>query len=133
MYQSYGLISPKSERLATQAGAFPLAAGSRDAALHPHLEAGVYSLVIDAKSTAGVALAEIYDLGPAVHLANVSARVYVGSGEEVGIVGFVIAGNAPKTVLIRGIGPTLANYQVAGFNPDPRVTIFSGNVPVASL
>ena len=34
----------------------------------------------------------------------------VGTGENVGIGGFIITGNAPKRVIIRGIGPSLTRF-----------------------
>ena len=61
-------------------------------------------------------------------LTNVSARAQVGTGNGVLIAGFVISGTTNKTVLIRGIGPALATYGVAGVLPDPRLDIYaSGN------
>lgn len=44
---------------------------------------------------------------PAVHLANISTRLAVGSGDNVLIAGFIITGSQPKKVVVRGIGPTL--------------------------
>jgi hypothetical protein len=46
---------------------------------------------------------------------NLSTRMRVQTGAEVGIGGFIITGSAPKQVLLRGIGPSLANSGV----PDP--------------
>jgi hypothetical protein len=45
---------------------------------------------------------------------NISTRLHVDTGENVAIGGFVITGNAPKTVAIRGIGPSLASAGFAG-------------------
>ncbi len=44
--------------------------------------------------------------GPA-QLLNISTRVNVQTGEKVGIGGFIITGNVPKKVILRGIGPSL--------------------------
>ncbi|MDQ3201293.1 MAG: hypothetical protein M3Q94_03880 [Pseudomonadota bacterium] len=48
-----------------------------------------------------------------VQLVNISTRVVIGTGDQVGIAGFIVRGNNQKRVLIRGIGPSL---QVAGVN-----------------
>jgi len=44
---------------------------------------------------------------PTVHLANISTRALVQTGNNVLIGGFVISGNSPKQVLVRAIGPSL--------------------------
>ena len=44
-------------------------------------------------------------------------RVY--AGDNVGIGGFIITGNAPKPVIVRAIGPSLTSYGVIGALPDP--------------
>ena len=44
---------------------------------------------------------------PAVHLANISTRLAVGTGNNVLIAGFIITGSQPKKIIVRGIGPTL--------------------------
>jgi hypothetical protein len=51
--------------------------------------------------------ASVSDASAAVHLANISTRLAVGSGDNVLIAGFIITGSQPKKVVVRGIGPTL--------------------------
>jgi hypothetical protein len=82
----------------------------------------------------GVGLFEIYDAGgnPDASLTNVSARMEVTGGDGMLIAGFVISGNTPKTVLIRGVGPTLSEYGVSGVLADPEITVFSDGVQVAT-
>jgi hypothetical protein len=48
----------------------------------------------------------------AVQPLNISTRLHVEAGENVAIGGFMITGNSPKRVAIRGMGPSL---QAAGF------------------
>jgi hypothetical protein len=43
----------------------------------------------------------------------------VGTGDNVGIGGFIITGSAPKHVLLRGIGPSLAQSGVPNVLADP--------------
>jgi hypothetical protein len=121
-------------------GAFPLVTGSRDAALYNvAMIPGSYSVQLSGVgATTGIALAEIYDAAPGTtftattsRLVNVSARAVSGSGANVLIAGFVIAGPTPKTVLIRGIGPTLGVFGVTGVLADPKLELFDGaNVKV---
>ena len=59
----------------------------------------------------------------AAALGNVSTRVAVGTGENVGIGGFIVRGTAPKRVILRGIGPSLNN--VPGRLADPVLELFN--------
>ena len=56
----------------------------------------------------------------------------VTAGEGTLIAGLVISGNAPKTVLIRGVGPTLSVFGVTGLLADPQIAVFSGNTQMTS-
>lgn len=122
----------------TQVSAFPLAAASRDAALVLAADGARTAHVRGKTTTAGIALVEVYDLEPAgpARLINVSARNQAGSGDDVLVAGFVISGNMPKTVLVRGVGPGLASYMVTGFLVDPQLeihtTIAQSDVVVAA-
>ena len=116
-------------------GAFALADGSLDAALLITVDGGTHTAILrDSKGATGIGLIEIYDAGgnPYASLTNVSARMNVTGGNGVLIAGLVIGGNSPKTVLIRGIGPTLSEFGVVGVLVDPRIAIFSGQTQIAS-
>jgi hypothetical protein len=56
---------------------------------------------------------------PPVQAQNISTRLQVQTGDNVGIGGFIVTGTTTKTVLIRGIGPSLADAGVQGFLADP--------------
>ena len=56
-------------------------------------------------------------------LQNISARAYVWTGQDVLINGFYVSGNDSKTVLIRGIGPSLAAYGIANTLQDPYLEL----------
>jgi hypothetical protein len=110
-------------------GAFTLPAGSRDAALLVTLEPGAYTAHVSDGGAAGVALAEIYDAStnPGAEyqrLINISTRGEVTAGEGALIGGFVVTGNAPKRLLIRGVGPGLAAFGVGGVLADPRLRVY---------
>jgi hypothetical protein len=119
----------------TQVGAFGLSDGSKDAALVTTLEPGAYTVhVMDGGGT-GVVLAEVYDASTnpgteAQHLVNISTRGIVTAGEGALIGGFVITGNAPKRVLIRGVGPGLTAFNVPGALADPVLKIYDANSSV---
>ena len=53
-----------------------------------------------------------------------SGRGFVGSGAEVLIGGFVIAGDNAKTVLISGRGPSMDSAGVTGTLQDPALVLF---------
>ena len=120
---------------AASAGAFALPSGSADSVILYTANAGALtSGLLTSDASTGVGLVEIYDTGgnPYASLINVSARMEVTSGDGVLIAGFVIGGSAPKTVLIRGDGPSLSTYGVPGVLADPEITVFSGSTKLAS-
>jgi hypothetical protein len=108
-----------------KAGAFALDATRKDAALLHSADGGRSVHIRSADMTSGVALLEVYDAGDdnTVRLVNVSARNRVGTGANVLIAGFVISGNVPRALLIRGVGPTLAGFGVTGSLLDPKLEI----------
>jgi hypothetical protein len=53
---------------------------------------------------------------PAAQALNLSTRMRVETGDNVGIGGFIITGSTPKPVILRGIGPSL---PVTGALADP--------------
>jgi subtilisin-like proprotein convertase family protein len=56
---------------------------------------------------------------PAAQATNLSTRMRVQTGDNVGIGGFIIMGTAPKHVLLRAIGPSLAQSGVPDVLADP--------------
>jgi hypothetical protein len=54
---------------------------------------------------------------PAAQAVNLSTRMRVQTGDNVGIGGFIITGSAPKHVLLRALGPSITG--VAGVLADP--------------
>jgi len=113
----WGTIANQAELASVSAsvGAFGLEAGSKDAVILATLQPGIYTThVSGVAGGTGIALVEIYDAsgGDTSRLINISSRAYVGTGANIAIPGFVVSGNAPRTLLIRGVGPTLASYGV---------------------
>jgi hypothetical protein len=64
---------------------------------------------------------------PPGKLLNISTRLRVQTGDAVLISGFIINGSESKTVLIRGIGPTLGDVGVTGALQNPTLTLFQGD------
>lgn len=63
-------------------------------------------------------------------LVNLSVRSPARVGAETLIVGFVVEGTGTTVrspVLIRGVGPSLAEHGVASFVPDPTLRLFRGS------
>jgi len=121
-----------------QSGAFPLPTASLDSAVLATLQPGPYTAQVHgAQGGTGVVLLEAYDAdatsAPSAHYINVSSRGYAGTGSKVMTVGFVITGTTSKTVLIRGIGPTLAAFSVSGAMVDPQLTISDSNQNVVGF
>ena len=60
-------------------------------------------------------------------LQNISSRLFIQTGNNVGIAGFVIDGAEPKKLLIRGLGPTLMRFGITGTMPNPMLKLFDGS------
>jgi L-ascorbate metabolism protein UlaG (beta-lactamase superfamily) len=109
-------------------GAFDLAdPASRDAALVTPLDGSRTVVVTDAADRSGVALVELYDADASstARLVNLSARNFTGSGDDTLIAGFVISGNVPRRLLIRGVGPRLnTGFGVVGALADPKLELY---------
>jgi len=112
-----GVAGPGIEDMSARVGAFPLDRDSADAVLFREVDPGVFSAIVrDALKLGGDTLVEIYDTEDGIpllaNLSSLSTRGPVGSGKNL-IGGFVISGNMPKRILIRGIGPALGDFGVA--------------------
>lgn len=112
-------------------GAFALPEGSRDAAFLQPIERdrSIWAL----GTGPGVVLVEAYDTGgtAGARLVNMSARNLVGTGDDILIVGFNVAGTGSKQLLIRAVGPRLGGFGVSGFLADPKLEIYRGDAKVA--
>ena len=83
---------------------------------------GIYNVHVTVTNAAGdYAIATLpVNVGTAsAKLLNVSARLQVGVGDQVAISGFIIGGTGTKEVLLRAIGPSLAQEGIAGPLADP--------------
>ncbi len=120
---------PRLSAFAAAVGAFPFAADSLDSATVAAVAAGSYSMHLSGfGGTEGVGLAELYELDDQTpsQVANLSARGRVGAGEDALIAGFVVTGSEPVTLLIRGVGPTLATQGIAAPLARPSLRVHRG-------
>ncbi len=60
---------------------------------------------------------------PPAKAVNISTRVFVDTGERVSIAGFIVTGNVPKKVLLRGMGPSLSASGVPAVLGNPTLTL----------
>lgn len=59
-------------------------------------------------------------------MANISTRGFVSEGDRQLIAGFVVEGTEPQRVMIRGIGPTLADYGIENSLEYPAFKVSGG-------
>ncbi len=119
---------------ADRAQASPLPLNSLDAALLLDLNPGLYTVFLDSNGEEGEGLFEIFDDpdGSEPSLFNVSTRGKVSANGNPLIAGFVISGIEPKPVLIRALGPALADRGIVEPLADPWIEVFSEGVAIAS-
>ena len=113
------------------AGAFAFSStSSRDAALVASIDGGRTAHVYG--PTAGAVLVEGYDVGSgdAQKFTSLSARNRVGTGANILIAGFSLAGEGKRNLLIRAIGPTLFLFGVPGVLSDPKLEIYQGSTKI---
>lgn len=67
-----------------------------------------------------------YTPGGSVHeLTNISTRARVGEGESVLIGGFIITGNIPRRIVLRGLGPSLRRLGIGDAVTDPVLALYN--------
>jgi hypothetical protein len=85
------------------------------------LAPGNYTAIVrgGASSDTGLAVVEVYDFDmtprPDSKLGNISTRAFVQTGDNIVIAGFILSGDGNDRIVVRGIGPSLAEFGV----PDP--------------
>lgn len=70
-------------------------------------------------------------LTPSGQLLNIATRLRVQTGDKVLIGGFIITGTDAKKVLIRGIGPSLANFGITDALGDTTLELYQGDTLLA--
>ncbi len=109
----------------------------RESAIRATLEPGAYTAIVRGKDNAtGIAMVEAFDLAKDVdsELANISTRGFVQTGDDCMIGGFIIDPDENARVLVRGLGPSLADANPPVPNPlqDPFLELHDGNGTIVS-
>jgi len=110
-------------------GAFPLTAGSLDAALITTPSVVSNSVVYTPNTTGGLGLAEIYDYSSGTYttasprITNLSTLFSVAAGSTLSA-GFIVGGSTNKTFLVRAMGPTVGKaFGLPNTMADPELTL----------
>jgi len=102
-----------------------------ESAIVANLSPGNYTAILRGKGdTTGIGVVEAYDLGQGAvsHLGNVSTRGFVGTGDNIMIGGVVVGESGGTTaVVLRALGPSLANAGIADALPDPTLEVHTAN------
>ncbi|MFN2475544.1 MAG: hypothetical protein ABR526_04295, partial [Chthoniobacterales bacterium] len=136
LYQPDGTVTTNDDwQTASNAGDIPASLQPKDpreSAILITLQPGVYTGIVHGKSSVtGTALVEVYDLSSGVPstVANISTRGFVQTGDNRLIGGFILSGGTTSTmeVVVRAIGPSLADAKVANALADPFLDVRDGN------
>lgn len=68
----------------------------------------------------------------ASRITNISTRSLAGNADRTLVAGFVVSGTGNKPLLVRAVGPTLANFGVTNPLADPNLNIMRGSTSVAT-
>jgi acetyl esterase/lipase len=103
----------------------------KESAIIASLGPGAYTATVNgAKGTQNIALVEVFDLDPAKpsQLVNISTRGYVATGEGVMIAGTIIGGTEAETLVLRGLGPSIAAgpSPISDPLPNPMLMLVDG-------
>jgi len=104
-------------------------------AIYKCLDPGAYTaLVTGYNNSAGVGMVAVYDADDGEsYLKNIATRSWVGTSHAISIAGFVIKGDTPKQILVRGPGPSMESK----FPPnspllwDPQLRLYQGAERIA--
>ena len=104
-----------------------------ESAIIKTLNPGLYTAVVSGNhGGTGVALIELFDLddpGVVGELGNISTRGFVGKDANVMIGGLIVGpeGGLDAAVVVRAIGPSLANFGVTDPLADPVLELHNGD------
>jgi glucose/arabinose dehydrogenase len=103
----------------------------QESAIVATLQPGNYTAILRGQgNTTGIGLVEAYDVDrtSASRLGNISGRASVQAGNNVLIAGFIVGNNiGAAKVVVRGMGPSLAQAGVTNPLPDPTLELRDNN------
>lgn len=93
-----------------------------ESAMIANLAPGSYTATLAGNNGGtGVGVIEIYDIGGAAPIVNLSSRAQIGTGNNVLIGGMIIGTNT--RAVIRAIGPSLTQFGIPGALQDPTLEL----------
>jgi predicted outer membrane repeat protein len=103
-----------------------------ESAILVSLSPGAYTAIVSgANGATGIGLVEVFDIdeGAQSKLSNISTRGLVGTGDGVMIGGFIVNGPNSDKVVVRAIGPSLANppFNLTNVLQNPALALFDVN------
>jgi len=100
-----------------------------ESAIIATLAPGSYTAVVSGKNGGtGVGLVDVYQLDATTSIfSNLSARGFVGTGDNVLIGGLIIGNGEPPVIVLRAIGPTLSSFGIAQPLQDPTLELRDAN------
>ena len=102
-----------------------------ESAIVATLQPAAYTASVAGTNGDGVGLIEVYDLdsATAAKLANISTRGSVQTADNVMIGGFALGGSSinPAKVVVRAIGPSLAQTGINNALSNPTLQLFDNN------
>jgi acid phosphatase len=111
-----------SQQAAIQATTIP-PANDLESAILATLNPGTYTAILAGKNGGtGVGVVELYDLAQTANasFANISARGFVNTADNVLVGGIIIGAGGTSNVIVRALGPSL---PVSGALPDPTLEL----------
>jgi N-acetylneuraminic acid mutarotase len=94
------------------------------------LNPGAYTVILSGKNGGtGIGSVEVYDLNQAAdsRLANISARGFVNTGDNIMIAGLIVSGGSPfgsANVIVRALGPSI---PMSGALANPTLELYDAN------
>ena len=107
-----------------------------ESAILTSLNPAAYTAIVRGVSNGtGIGLVEGYDLDPTAgsKLGNMSTRALIQTGNNVMIGGFIITGSGQKRVIVRAIGPSLAQHGITNPLLVPTLELHNGNGAVIAF
>ncbi|MEA3124950.1 MAG: trimeric autotransporter adhesin, partial [Caballeronia sp.] len=117
-----------TNRAEVEAAGFPPPTDDHESAIVKTLDPGSYTVIMRGKgNSSGIGVVETYDLGLEANarLANLSARGFIGTDDNILIGGFFAGPQtaAVTRVVVRALGPSLAQFNVPQPMQDPMIEV----------
>jgi hypothetical protein len=117
-----------TNRAEIEAAGFPPPTNDKEPAIVKTLDPGSYTVIMRGNgNSSGIGVVETYDIGldANARLANLSSRGFIGTGDDILIGGFFAGPQtaAVTRVVVRALGPSLAQFNVPQPMQDPTIEV----------